>query len=63
MLHGCILWEGGWDTSAVTSSSTEPNSRILIENPLTGIAGAKKSAESEFGEFTSMEKICSSTFD
>jgi hypothetical protein len=41
MLHGCILWEGGWDTSVGRSSSILPNCRIFIENPLTGIAGTK----------------------
>jgi hypothetical protein len=43
---GCRFWQ----------VQLHPDSRILTENPGAGKAGQKKSAKSEFGEFTSMEK-------
>ncbi len=31
-----ISWELGWDTGVDRSSSSQPNSKILIDNPLAG---------------------------
>jgi len=45
-----------------SSSSIEPNDRILIENSLAGKADQKNLAKRDFGQFTLMEKIHSTTF-
>ncbi len=37
----CVPQKGGLDTGVGRSSSIKPNSRILIENPLTGKARCK----------------------
>jgi hypothetical protein len=54
-MHGSIPREGEWDTGVGRSSYIEPNSRILIHNPLAGKAAQKKLTKSQFGEFPSME--------
>ncbi len=46
----------GWDTGIGRHRFIQPNSGILIENPLAGKAGHKKFHKSVFGKFTSMEK-------
>jgi hypothetical protein len=37
--------EGGWDTGVGRSSSIRINSRILIEDPVLGMAGRKSLAK------------------
>ncbi len=62
-LSGHVPGEGGWDTGVGRSSSIQLNSRVLIENLLTGKAGHKNSTKSESREFASMEKMYLTFFD
>jgi len=48
--------DGRWDTGVGMSVFIYPNSRIHIESPVANKADWKKSAKSEFDEFTSVEK-------
>jgi hypothetical protein len=63
LLCRLIPQEVGFGIGVSRYSSIKPNSVVHIENPLVAKATKKNLVKNEFGEFTLLEKIDSTTLD